>query len=71
LDPRTNDRSLVMTSSFSNMSLAGICLIDPDAARSVVEIACLEAQPKLDAIGGKVQAAAQQVEDRSAAYIRS
>jgi tagatose-6-phosphate ketose/aldose isomerase len=26
LDPRTNDRSLAMTSSFSNLVLAGICL---------------------------------------------
>jgi tagatose-6-phosphate ketose/aldose isomerase len=26
LDPRTNDRSLVMTSSFSNLALAGLCL---------------------------------------------
>ncbi len=26
LDPRTNDRSLVMTSSFSNLTLAGLCL---------------------------------------------
>jgi tagatose-6-phosphate ketose/aldose isomerase len=26
LDPRTNDRSLAMTSSFSNLALAGICL---------------------------------------------
>ena len=26
LDPRTNDESLVMTSSFSNLLLAGLCL---------------------------------------------
>ena len=30
LDPRTNDRSLVMTSSFSNMVLAGLCLAEAD-----------------------------------------
>ena len=29
LDPRTNDRSLAMTSSFSNLVLAGLCLHDP------------------------------------------
>jgi tagatose-6-phosphate ketose/aldose isomerase len=28
LDPRTNDRSLAMTSSFSNMVLAGLCMSD-------------------------------------------
>ena len=27
LDPRTNDRSLAMTSSFSNLVLAGLCLV--------------------------------------------
>lgn len=38
LDPRSNDRSLVMTSSFSNLTLAGMCLwnletIDKSIAR--------------------------------------
>ncbi|MGA7409356.1 MAG: hypothetical protein WBW33_02660 [Bryobacteraceae bacterium] len=28
LDPRTNDRSLAMTSSFSNLALAGLCISD-------------------------------------------
>jgi len=31
LDPRTNDRSLVMTSAFSNLVLAGLALALPDA----------------------------------------
>ena len=31
LDPRTNDRSLVMTGSFSNLVLAGLALAQPDA----------------------------------------
>jgi tagatose-6-phosphate ketose/aldose isomerase len=36
LDPRTNDRSLVMTSSFSNLTLAGLCLNHPEPlAKSV------------------------------------
>jgi tagatose-6-phosphate ketose/aldose isomerase len=30
LDPRTNDRSLVMTSSFSNLLLAGMLIAQPD-----------------------------------------
>lgn len=34
LDPRTNDRSLVMTDSYSNMALAGICLARPSEAQA-------------------------------------
>ena len=37
LDPRTNDRSLVMTSAFSNLVLAGNVLAQPDAAAAGVE----------------------------------
>lgn len=36
LDPRTNDRGLVMTSSFSNLVLAGLVLAQPDAAAAAV-----------------------------------
>jgi tagatose-6-phosphate ketose/aldose isomerase len=40
LDPRANDRSLVMTSSFSNLTLAGLCLRNLDLLRKeVAEIA--------------------------------
>jgi tagatose-6-phosphate ketose/aldose isomerase len=38
LDPRTNDRSLVMTGSFSNLVLAGLALAQPD---TVAPHACL------------------------------
>lgn len=37
LDPRTNDKSLVMTSSFSNLVLAGLVLAQPDAAAASVD----------------------------------
>jgi len=37
LDPRTNDRSLVMTSAFSNLVLAGNALAQPDAVAAGVE----------------------------------
>ena len=37
LDPRTNDRSLVMTSAFSNLVLAGQVLARPDAVAAGVE----------------------------------
>ena len=40
LDPRSNDRSLVMTSSFSNLALAGACLKNLDVMqREVARIA--------------------------------
>jgi tagatose-6-phosphate ketose/aldose isomerase len=44
LDPRTNDRSLVMTSSFSNLVLAGLCLANPEPAVTSVEEASLRAE---------------------------
>jgi tagatose-6-phosphate ketose/aldose isomerase len=37
LDPRTNDQSLVMTSSFSNLVLAGLVLAQPDAVSAFVD----------------------------------
>lgn len=37
LDPRTNDRSLVMTSAFSNLTLAGLVLARPDATATTVD----------------------------------
>jgi hypothetical protein len=37
LDPRTNDKSLVMTSSFSNLVLGGLVLAQPDAVASTVD----------------------------------
>jgi D-galactosamine 6-phosphate deaminase/isomerase len=46
LDPRTNDRSLVMTSSFSNLVLGGLCLARP------AEIA--QAMPALCAGGAEI-----------------
>lgn len=40
LDPRTNDRSLAMTSSFSNLVLAGLCLQHQDAISPVLKAIC-------------------------------
>ncbi|HUS04875.1 MAG TPA: hypothetical protein VMZ52_01160 [Bryobacteraceae bacterium] len=40
LDPRTNDRSLVMTSSFSNLVLAGLCLQRPDEIAQALPAIC-------------------------------
>lgn len=40
LDPRTNDRSLVMTSSFSNLVLGGLCLARPDETGRALDTLC-------------------------------
>jgi D-galactosamine 6-phosphate deaminase/isomerase len=40
LDPRTNDRSLVMTSSFSNLVLGGLCLARPDETARALPALC-------------------------------
>jgi tagatose-6-phosphate ketose/aldose isomerase len=40
LDPRTNDRSLAMTSSFSNLALAGMCLRHGPTIDEVLEKVC-------------------------------
>lgn len=40
LDARTNDRSLVMTSSFSNLTLAGITLARPEEAEAALPAMC-------------------------------
>src|SRR5271154_5910084 len=44
LDPRTNDRSLVMTGSFSNLVLAGLALAQPHTAPHHSEVASERAQ---------------------------
>jgi tagatose-6-phosphate ketose/aldose isomerase len=38
LDPRSNDRSLVMTSSFSNLVLAGLCLARPNEVEEALPV---------------------------------
>ena len=64
LDPRTNDRSLVMTSSFSNLVLAGHCLLAPDAAATAVKDLAEQARGLLPAIDQACKAAADHVRDR-------
>lgn len=64
LDPRTNDRSLVMTSAFSNLVLAGLCLADPVPAAASVEDASLRATAMLPAIDEQCRRLASRVQDR-------
>ena len=59
LDPRTNDRSLAMTSSFSNMVLAGLCLRRAgEIAQRLPEI-CARVKESLPALEAKAQTIAR------------
>ncbi len=59
LDPRTNDRSLVMTSSFSNLLLAGMLIAHPDVLKQNlpgIAAAVNGAFAEFDALGRKLAA---------------
>ncbi len=56
LDPRTNDRSLVMTGAFSNLVLAGLCLAQPHAAAESGDRASGRAQTLLPIIDKECRA---------------
>jgi tagatose-6-phosphate ketose/aldose isomerase len=64
LDPRTNDQSLVMTSSFSNLSLAGLCLTKGSFMDQVIVSAVGEAHRSFVAISERMRDLANRVEDR-------
>ena len=63
LDPRTNDQSLVMTSSFSNLALAGILLARPEVV-PLVRQASQSAAQLLPVIVDACQRIASRVVDR-------
>src|ERR1700678_4576792 len=50
LDARTNDRSLVMTGSFSNLVLAGLSLAQPQIAARTADLASVRAESLLPVI---------------------
>jgi tagatose-6-phosphate ketose/aldose isomerase len=64
LDPRTNDRSLVMTSAFSNLVLAGLLLAQPDAAAAMIEESSKCADALLPRIDRACRRAAARIRDR-------
>jgi tagatose-6-phosphate ketose/aldose isomerase len=64
LDPRTNDRSLVMTSSFSNLVLAGLILAQPDAMENTVDEFSKRTLALLPDIDKACQRAAARIHDR-------
>ena len=64
LDPRTNDRSLVMTSSFSNLVLAGQALAQPDAVAAAVSEHSVRAAALLPQIDEACKRVASLVRER-------
>jgi tagatose-6-phosphate ketose/aldose isomerase len=64
LDPRANDLSLVMTSSFSNLVLAGLCLTRNEKLESSISTAVSNAEKLVPVINEKMQKVARRVDDR-------
>jgi tagatose-6-phosphate ketose/aldose isomerase len=64
LDPRTNDRSLVMTSAFSNLVLAGLALAQSDATAAAVAQISPRATSLLPDIDAACRLVAARVRDR-------
>lgn len=64
LDPRTNDRSLVMTSAFSSLVLAGLVLAQPDAVTAGVDAHSARAAVLLHEIDLACRNLAGRVRDR-------
>ena len=66
LDQRTNDQSLVMTSAFSNLVVAGLTLAQPDAMSDSVATFSERAVKLLPEIDRSCQRVADRVQDRIA-----
>jgi tagatose-6-phosphate ketose/aldose isomerase len=64
LDPRTNDRSLVMTGSFSNLVLGGLSLAQPEMVAQHTDAVSESARSLLPAIDAGCQRIAAGVRDR-------
>ncbi len=67
LDPRTNDRALAMTSSFSNLVLAGLTLARPAEVESALPILCADWETGFDRLETKARALAQSPPARAVA----
>ena len=64
LDPRTNDRSLVMTGAFSNLVLGGLSLAQPEIVAQHTDSASESARSLLPAIDEGCQRIAAGIRDR-------
>ena len=65
LDPRTNDRALAMTSSFSSLILAGLALRHEDEMTRATEEICSRAGEIIPALEARARDIAQTVHDRT------
>ncbi len=66
LDPRTNDRSLAMTSSFSNIVLAGLCLQHANTISRVLPALCENVEASLPGLDRQAEEIAQSAPPRIA-----
>ena len=64
LDPRTNDRSLAMTASFSNLVLAGLALVEREQVAAQLPDICSRADRNLIETSGILAQVAQHCKDR-------
>jgi len=64
LDPRTDDKSLVMTSSFSNLVIAGLCLAQEAAMNQILPATCDTATASFGKISDIMKRVASQVKER-------
>lgn len=64
LDPRTNDKSLVMTGAFSNLVLAGLALAQPDAVSATVDDFSRHADALIPDIDRACHRTAGRIQDR-------
>ncbi len=64
LDPRTNDRSLAMTASFSNLVLAGLALKHYEPLSIALPEICSRVQSALPEFNGLIQEIARSCKDR-------
>jgi tagatose-6-phosphate ketose/aldose isomerase len=71
LDPRTNDRSLVMTSSFSNLVMGGIALARSDELEEALPALCDGWAARLEEHENKARAIAQDPPPRAVALASS
>ena len=71
LDPRTNDRSLVMTSSFSNLVMGGLALARPDEVEAALPAICGGWAVRLEEHEAKARAIAENPPPRAVALASS
>jgi tagatose-6-phosphate ketose/aldose isomerase len=64
LDPRTNDRSLAMTSSFSNLVLGGLALLHGQQLAAALPEICREVTDQLTALNAAAEQVAAWCDDR-------